>query len=178
MRLHKKGSEMDAIEAILTRRSIRKYTAEAVSEQDIETVLHAAMAAPSAGNQQPWRFVVTTDRAMLDAMAECTPYGKMLREAPLAITVCADTSDLRHPTMWQQDCSNATENALIAIHALGLGAVWLGFWPKMERVDPLKATLGLPEGLEPLAVLAVGHPAEGQPAVDRYDAARVHRDRW
>ena len=169
---------MDAIEAILTRRSIRSYTAEPVTEVDIETILHAAMAAPSAGNQQPWHFVVTTEREWLDRMAETTPYGKMLREAPLAITVCADTRDLRHPTMWQQDCSNAAENALIAIHALGLGAVWLGFWPKMERVEPLKAVLGLPEGVEPLCVLAVGHPAEGQPAVDRFRDESVHRDRW
>lgn len=169
---------MDAIEAILTRRSIRSYTAEPVSEQDIDTILHAAMAAPSAGNQQPWRFVVTTSREMLDAMAECTPYGKMLHEAPLAITICADTRDLRHPQMWQQDCSNATQNALLAIHALDLGAVWLGFWPKMERVEPLKEALGLPEGIEPLSVLAVGHPAEGQPPVDRYNAGHVHRDRW
>jgi nitroreductase len=169
---------MDAIEAILTRRSIRSYTAEPVAVEDVDTVLRAAMAAPSAGNQQPWRFVVTTGRETLEAMAECTPYGKMLREAPLAITVCADTRELRHPTMWQQDCSNATQSALIAVHALGLGAVWLGFWPKMERVEPLKETLGLPEEIEPLAVLAIGHPAESQPPVDRFNPEYVHRDRW
>ena len=166
------------LEIIFARRSIRAYTRESVTAEDIDTILHAAMAAPSAGNQQSWRFVVTTEREMLDAMAECTPYGKMLREAPLAITVCADTRELRHPQMWQQDCSNAAENALLAIHALDLGAVWLGFWPKMERVEPLKAALGLPEGIEPLCVLAIGHPAEGQPPVDRYNAAHVHRDRW
>lgn len=169
---------MDAIETILTRRSIRQYTAEAVSEPHIETILRAAMAGPSAGNQQSWRFVVTTDRAALDAMAETTPYGKILRAAPLAIAVCADTRDLKHEVMWQQDCSAAAENALLAIHALGLGAVWLGFWPKMERVVPLREVLGLPEGVEPLCVLAVGHPAEDKPPADRYDASRVHRDRW
>lgn len=169
---------MDAIEAILSRRSIRAYMAEPVAEADIETVLRCAMAAPSAGNQQPWRIVVTTERATLDAMAETTPYGKMLREAPLALTICADTHDLKHEVMWQQDCSAATQNALVAIHALGLGAVWLGFWPKMERVTPLKDVLGLPDGIEPLCVLAVGHPAEGKPAADRYRDEFVHRDRW
>ncbi len=169
---------MDAIEAILSRRSVRAYTAKPVTDADIETVLRAAMAAPSAGNQQSWRFVVTTQRETLDEMAESTPYGKMLREAPLAITVCADTRDLRHPMMWQQDCSAAAENALLAIHALGLGAVWLGYWPKMERVEPLKKTLGLPEGVEPLCVLAVGHPADGQAPVDRFNLAHVHRERW
>lgn len=169
---------MDALEAVLGRRSIRKYTAEPVAEAHVETILRAAVAAPSAGNQQPWRFVVTTDRGQLDAMAECTPYGSMLREAPLAITVCADTHDLRHPMMWQQDCSAAAQNALIAVHALGLGAVWLGFWPKTDRVEPLKAALGLPEGIEPLCVLAIGHPAETKEPADRFDPALVHRDRW
>lgn len=169
---------MDAIEAILSRRSIRAYTEEPVTAGDIETILRAAMAAPSAGNQQPWRFVVTTDRATLDEMAECTPYGKMLREAPLAITVCADTVDLKHQVMWQQDCGAATQNALLAIHALGLGAVWLGFWPKIERVDPLKRVLGLPEAVEPYCVLSVGHPAETKQPADRYREEHVHRDRW
>ena len=169
---------MDAIEAILTRRSIRAYTGEPVAESDVDTILHAAMSAPSAGNQQPWQFVVTSDRARLEKWAEATPYGSILLKAPLAIAVCADTRDLRHPVMWQQDCSAAVQNALLAVHALGLGAVWLGFWPKMERVEPLRAALDLPEGVEPLCVLAIGHPAETKPSADRYSADRVHRDRW
>ena len=169
---------MDALDAIMTRRSIRAYTAEPVAEADIETILRAAMAAPSAGNQMSWRFVVTTSREMLDRLAETTPYGNMLRAAPLAITVCADTTDLKHPGMWQQDCSAAVENVLVAVRALGLGAVWLGFWPKAERVGPLKAVLGLPAEIEPLCVLSIGHPAEEKPAVDRYNAACVHRERW
>lgn len=169
---------MDAIEAILGRRSIRKYTGEPVSEADIETILKAAVAAPSAGNQQSWRFIVITDRDQLNAAAESTPYGSMLRECAVALVVCADTRDLKHDMMWQQDCSAATENALVAIHALGLGAVWLGFWPKMERVTPLKAALGMPDGVEPLSVLAIGHPAETKPASDRFKPEIVHRDRW
>ena len=169
---------MDALDAILGRRSIRKYTAEPVSEVDIELLLRAAMAAPSAGNQQPWRFVVTTDREQLDRMAETTPYGKMLREAPLAITVCAEAVELKHPQMWEQDCSAATQNILVAVHALGLGAVWLGFWPKMERVDPLVGVLGLPADVHPLCVLAIGHPAEEKPPSERYNPANVRQDRW
>lgn len=169
---------MDAIEAIMGRRSIRRYTGEPISEEDIETVVRAAVAAPSAGNQQPWRFIVTTDRQRLAALAETTPYGKMLLECAFALVVCADTRDLKHPTMWQQDCSAATENALLAAHALGLGGVWLGFWPKMERVEPLRAAVGLPEGVEPLCVLAFGHPAETKAPSDRFHPDLVHRDRW
>ena len=92
--------------------------------------------------------------------------------------MCADTRDLKHPTMWQQDCSAAVQNALLAAHAQGLGGVWLGYWPKMERVTPLKEALGIPEGVEPLAVLAFGHPAEEKPASDRYEPDFVHHERW
>ncbi|PKQ37561.1 MAG: nitroreductase family protein [Actinobacteria bacterium HGW-Actinobacteria-1] len=169
---------MELLDAIMTRRSIRKYTAEPVSTETIETILRAAMAAPSAGNQQPWRFVVLTERAQLDAAATTTPYGAMLREAPLAIVVCGDLANLKHDMMWQQDCGAAVENALLAAHGLGLGAVWLGYWPKMERVTPLKEVLGMPDGVEPFAVLAIGHPAETKPAADRYDAAKVRSERW
>ena len=169
---------MDALNAIMGRRSIRKYTSETVSAEAIETILRAAMAAPSAGNQQPWRFIVLTEREQLDAAATTTPYGAMLREAPAAIVVCGDLRDLKHDIMWQQDCSAAVENALLAVHALGLGAVWLGFWPKMDRVGPLKVALEMVDGVEPLAVLVIGHPAEEKPPVDRYDAEKVRFERW
>jgi nitroreductase len=169
---------VDVLGTILSRRSIRKYTAEPVAPAQIETILRAAMAAPSAGNQQSWRFVVLTERDRLDETATTTPYGAILLDAPLAIVVCADTRALKHEVMWQQDCSAAVENALLAAHALGLGAVWLGFWPKAERVKPLKDVLGLPEGIEPLAVLAIGHPSETKPPADRYDAAKVRYERW
>jgi nitroreductase len=169
---------MDALECIMTRRSIRKFTDERVAPEQIETVLEAAMAAPSAGNQQPWRFIVLTERERLNAAAETTPYGKMLREAAFALVVCADTRELKHETMWQQDCSAAVQNALLAAHALGLGGVWLGFWPKMERVEPLKEAMGMPQGIEPLAVLAFGHPAEEKGPSERFDPAFVRYERW
>ena len=137
---------MDALDAILSRRSIRAYTDEPVSAELIATLLHAAMAAPSAGNQQPWRFVATTGGAQLDAMAETTPYGRMLKQAPLAITVCAADRRPQAPDDVAASCSAAVENILVAANGLGLGACWLGFWPKMERVTPLKAVLELPEG--------------------------------
>ena len=135
---------MDTIDCIMTRRSIRKFTAVSATEEQIETVLRAAMAAPSAGNQQPWRFVVLTAREALEGAAATTPYGKMLLDAAFGLVVCADTRDLKHPTMWQQDCSAAVHNALLAAHDVGLGAVWLGYWPKMERVTPLKEFLAVP----------------------------------
>lgn len=169
---------MDALDAIMTRRSIRRFTEEPATGEQIETVLRAAQAAPSAGNQQPWRFIVLTERETLAAAAATSPYARMLADAAFGIVVCGDTADLKHEVMWQQDCSAAVENALLAAHAIGLGGVWLGYYPKMERVDPLKKLLGIPEHVEPLAVLAIGHPAEQKPPSDRYDPSFVHNERW
>ncbi len=169
---------MDAIEAIMTRRSIRSYTENPVSEADIETLLRAAMAAPSAKNQQPWRFVVTTERELIDRLADVSPFGGMLTKAPLAITVCGDLHDLERPGMWQQDCSAAVQNTLLAAHALGLGAVWIGIWPQPERVAPLKELLGLPEGVEPFCMLSIGHPSARREPADRFRPEFVRRERW
>ena len=169
---------MDVLDAIMTRRSIRRYTDELVTAEQIETLLRAAMAAPSAGNQQPWHFIVITDREMLAMVGDTNPYAGMLAEAAVGIVVCGDTANLRHPVMWQQDCSAATQNILLAAHALGLGAVWLGFYPKTERTIPLKAVLGMPDSVEPMAVISIGHPAEEKGPADRYNADLVHHERW
>ncbi|HET6497885.1 MAG TPA: nitroreductase family protein [Coriobacteriia bacterium] len=169
---------MDALDAIMSRRSIRRYTGDPATREQIETVLRAAQAAPSANNQQPWRFIVLTGREALAAAAATSPYARMLADAAFGIVVCGETEGLRSPGMWQQDCSAAVENALLAAHALGLGAVWLGYYPKMERVTPLKELLGIPESVEPLAILSIGHPAEDKPPSERYDPALVHFERW
>ena len=120
---------MDAMTTIMTRRSIRAYEAEPVSPELVETLLRAAMAAPSAGNQQPWRFVVIAERATLDRLAATSPYAGPLLRASLAVVVCGETLGERHPGYWVEDCSAAMENLLLAAHALGLGAVWLGYHP-------------------------------------------------
>jgi len=169
---------MEAIDALLTRRSVRSYRPEPVSEADTETLLRAAMAAPSAGNQQPWHFVVIRDRALLDAIRRFHPYAQMLREAPLAILVCGDLTREMHPGYWVLDCSAATQNILLATHARGLGAVWLGIYPRPDRMAGVRELIGLPDSIQPLALVAVGHPAETPPPADRYDPARLHHDRW
>ena len=102
----------------------------------------------------------------------------MLKDAPLAIVVCGDERLERYKGFWVQDCSAATQNLLLAAHAVGLGAVWLGVYPVQQRVAKTQDLLGLPEGVIPLAIIAVGHPAERKPPADRYDASRVHRNSW
>jgi nitroreductase len=171
---------MDAIEAILKRRSIRKYTDEAVTDEQVEMLLRAAMAAPSAGNKQPWHFVVVRDQALREAFTEFQPYSAMLREASVGILICGDTElELELAVgYWVQDCSAATENLLIAANALGLGAVWLGITPRADWVTQTKALFGLPGNVVPLGMVSVGHPAEEKEPADRYQAERVHHDKW
>jgi len=163
------------IQMIFARRSIRKYTDEPVGEEDIETLLEAAMAAPSASNIKPWHFVVVTDRETLDALAEVHPHGKMLFEATLCVAVCGDPAESRY---WVQDCSAATENLLLAATALDLGAVWLGVHPRPERVAPVREVLTVPESVVPLNLLSIGHPAEEKEARTQYNEARVHHGKW
>jgi nitroreductase len=163
---------------VFSRRSIRSYTDEAVSEEDLERLLRAAMAAPSAGNQQPWTFVVVRERATLDAVPGFHPYAAMLPKAPAAIVVCGHPGGCKWPQMWVQDCSAATENILVEAAALGLGAVWLGVHPLEERERGARALLGIPDHIVPFAIVPVGHPAERKEPSDRYDPARVHLERW
>ena len=128
---------METLKAILTRRSIREYTQQAVPGELVQELLAAAMQAPSAGNQQPWHFILVNAREQLQALADVLPFGKSLQTAPLGIAVCADVKSARYPDYWAQDCSAATQNLLLAAHALGLGAVWLGVYPLLERYNAL-----------------------------------------
>ena len=166
----------ELIEVIFARRSIRRYSAELVDQEDVRTMLEAAMAAPSASNRKPWHFIAVTDRQILDNLARAHPYGKMLLEAPLCIAVCGDkTISSRY---WVQDCSAATENLLLAATALGLGAVWLGVHPREERVNPIRKVLNIPENIVPLNLISIGHPAEEKEPRTQYDELRVHLERW
>ena len=171
----------DAVfENIFSRKSVRSFTSEPVSQEHIEAMLKAAMAAPTAVNYQPWRFVVVTDRAQLDAMAEILPYAKMLRQAPLAIVVCGETTwfEGRENPYWQQDCSAATENLLLAAEALGLGAVWTGVYPNIQLAEPLGEFLGLPETVQPLCAIPIGHHDGTTKPRDKWKPENVHYGRW
>jgi nitroreductase len=169
---------MDAIKAIMTRRSIRRFKHRAVEENKIETLLRASMQAPSGHNLQPWHFIVITDRAILSAIPEFHPYAKMLNEAPAAIMICGDTSIEESIEYINTDCSAATENLLLAAHDLGLGAVWLGIYPRERRVQEIRRLLAIPCQIIPIALVALGYAAEDKDPEDRFLPERVHRDRW
>lgn len=169
---------MEAYEAIVTRRSIRQFDDKPVPPETLEKILGAAMMAPSAGNQQPWEFVVLTDRALLDEMPNLHPYCQMIRQAPVAVLVCGDTTREKYPGYWPQDCSAAIMNLLLAAHAHGLGAVWTGIYPRDERVGPIQKRLGLPEHVIPLALIPIGWPAETPPQPNRWAPERLHYNGW
>ena len=171
---------MDTREAILTRRSIRRYTEQPVDDATVKQLLEAAMAAPSANNQQPWHFIVIDERAKLDAITEFHPYSRMLKQSPLAIAVGADRNILADPSVdyWIQDCAAATENLLLAAQAMGLGACWLGIHPRPERIEGLRGLLGMPNHIEPFAVIALGWPGEEKPPGNYFKPGRIHRNVW
>jgi len=169
---------MDAIEAILSRRSIRRYTSQPVPYELIDELLKAGMSAPSAGNEQPWHFVVINDHKIIDEIPKFHPDSSMLIEASAAILVCGDLKEEKHQGFWIQDCSAATQNILIAAHAKGLGAVWLGIYPREERINGVGKLLGIPEHVIPLSLISIGYPAEQKPPADRYNISRIHRNHW
>lgn len=174
------GSEA-VIETIMTRTSIRAFTDEPVTDETIETLLRAGMAAPSAVNRQPWAFVVVEGRENLDRLAEVHPNARMLGTAQAAIVVCGDMTKALEGTaqaFWVQDASAATENILLAAHALGLGAVWTGVYPNPERVAAVSETLGLPSYVIPLCVIPVGYPAEAPAPKDKWNTANIHHNVW
>lgn len=166
------------MDSIFNRRSIRKYTDKIVSEELIEKILKAGMAAPSAGNAQPWHFVVISDRNIMVDITKFHPYSQMLKQASHAIVVCGDLSLEKYGGYWIQDCSAAMQNMLLMADALGLGAVWLGIYPSEERVGSLKELLNIPQNVIPLGIMSLGYPAETKPPSDRFNPSRIHRDRW
>lgn len=163
-----------ALQLLHRRRSIRRFTSQAIADEQIQAILAAAMAAPSARNQQPWQFVVIQERQMLDQLSQLTPYTKMLAEATLCIVVCGDTEH----AFWEQDCAAATQNILLAATGLGLGSVWLGLHPRHERVQQVSSMLNIPSPYAPLCLVALGYPAESKPPADRWDASKVHYEKW
>ncbi len=179
------ASSADAAEAvvenIMTRTSVRAYQEKAVEEEKVETLLRAAMAAPTAGNKQPWTFVVITNKDILHAISTNLHTMRMAEKAPLAIVVCGDmekTFPEDGLDYWVEDTSAATENLLLAAHGLGLGAVWCGIYPMKERVAFLKELLQLPENMVPLNVVPIGYPAESPDPKDKWKPENIHYETW
>ena len=185
------NSPKSAIDVIMSRKSVRSYTEEPVSDAQIQTILKAAMAAPSGMNVQPWRFVVVKDQVVKDALCKDS-FNKMIGQAPVVIVVCGETTVLRRPRgaaedaepvamdngNWTADCAAATENLLLAVEALDLGAVWTACYPYEDRMKPTREALNLPEGITPYCIVPIGHPAAQEAPKDKWKEENIHYERW
>ncbi len=169
---------MKLMEAVLKRRSIRQFTDRPIAQDDLNTLLRAAMMAPTARNCQEWEFVVVRNKETFKKMMHVHPYAKMLEQADCAIIVCGNTQREHAPGYWMADCGAATQNILLAATSLGIGSVWLGVYPNEERMKGLAALLGLPDYVKPLNIIALGYPAEKKEEVDRFDPAKIHTEKW
>lgn len=171
--------EHPAIQALLGRRSIRRFEGRAVENAVVMLLLECACAAPSAANGRPWHFVVVEDRKKLDTLGSVHPYGKMLLQAPLAVVVCGDPekSDISR-LYWEEDCSAAMENMLVGAQALGLGGVWLGVRHAPEREEAVRQTLGIPGRVAVLGIAVLGYPGEEKEPHEGIDPGAVHRENW
>ncbi|MBQ1486839.1 MAG: nitroreductase family protein [Muribaculaceae bacterium] len=169
-----------AIENIMTRTSIRQYKDQPVEQEKIDIMLKAAMAAPTAVNLQPWHFIVITDKKTIGLLS-----GKQPTNAPLLIAMCGDTDKttmpdgkMKLPDFWVQDVSAATENLLLAAHALGLGAVWTGVYPAMERVAEVANVLNCPQSIVPVAVVRVGYPDEAPEPKNKFKEENISYNKF
>lgn len=170
---------MDALKVLLTRRSVRRFTSQSVSDETIDKIMHAAMSAPSAANEQPWHFLVIDDRKILDKIPSIHPHALMCQQAPAAIIVCIDTAQEKYREFWPQDLANASQNILLAISALGLGGVWVGVHPNKERIQDIKDLLDLPESVIPFNIIPFGYSdVTQQEAKERYKKERIHKNKW
>ena len=168
-------NETDMLDMIKKRRSIRKYTDQPVTDEQIRQLLEAAMAAPSASNIQPWEFVVVRDPDLKRQLAQTHTWSYMAADAAAVFVVCGNERASHH---WVEDASAATENLLLAVTALGLGAVWVGIYPGADREAHVRQALAIPDEIRVLCLVPVGHPAESKSPRTQYKESKIHYEGW
>jgi nitroreductase len=169
---------MEIFDALFTRRSIRQFTGQPVDASLVNEILKTAMYAPSGSNKQSWQFVVITEHEILEAIPAVHPYASMVPQAALAIVVCGDETFEPSEPRWAINCGTASQNILLAVHALGLGAVWCGLYPEYSRQQGIKNLLKLPDHIHPFSLIPIGYPAESPEAGDRFKVERIHYNHW
>ncbi len=176
----KEYEDNDGYMNIMKRVSVRRYSDKPVSFEQVSAILHAAMSAPTGVNKQPWEFVVVDDSELLKHLADALPYAKMAGQAPVAIVVCGNKDRFLEgvdDVLWEQDLSAASENILLAAHAIGLGGVWTCIYPHEERMVPVKSILNLPDNIVPFNLIPIGHPLSDHAPMDKWHPERVHQNR-
>lgn len=169
----------ETLRTIHSRKSVRSFSPKTVDRDILIEIIKAGMAAPSAVDRRPWEFIIVEDRATLNKMAEGLPFAKMLKESPAAIVVCGNMDrDMGGSSYWYFDCSAATQNILLATEALGLGAVWTAVYPVEKRMNIVKEAVNLPDHIGALCVIPIGYPRGKEKPKDKYDAAKIHIEKW
>jgi nitroreductase len=170
----------DVISVIHSRKSVRNYTEQQVTKSQLETLVKAGMAAPSAMNKQPWFFVVIDDKDILKTLANKMMFGNMLNYASAAIVVCGDMRNVPDilPKFWVQDCSAASQNILLAAEGTGLGAVWIGVYPNKVAVKKVRELLNLPRHIVPLNIISIGYPDGTDRPKKKWDEKKMIWNSW
>jgi nitroreductase len=166
------------LNTILTRRSIKQFKRKPLKSGDLETILKAAMAAPTAGNSQIWEFIVINDRILLNAIQAFHPYAQKVLQAPIAILVCANLKREKFKNLWPLDCAAASQNILLAAHALQLGAVWVGIYPDDKRMKQMSRLLEIPANIKPVSLIPIGYASEEKPESNTYDRDKIHYNKY
>ncbi|WP_313757558.1 nitroreductase family protein [Tissierella sp.] len=169
---------MEVLQAIMTRRSIRKFTGEVITEEQLDTLLRAGFQAPSAHNTQPWHFIVAKDKELLQKISDFHKYAKMLPNAGCGIIVCGDEEKQGNRGFLVEDCSAAIQNILLAAHGIGLGAVWCGLYDSGNLVESMKEVLELPNNIIPIGMVVVGNKDEERNISERYEESKIHYNKW
>ncbi|RAP54374.1 MAG: hypothetical protein BZ137_02505 [Methanosphaera sp. rholeuAM130] len=166
--------------SINTRCSTRVFDDRKISKDDLERIIQSAFCAPSACNLQPWHFIVIDDEDTLRDMVDVHEYASMFKTATAGIIVCGDMNKTikNHEEFWTQDCSAATQNVLLAGHALGIGSVWTGIYPVKKRCEYLRDYFDLPENIVPFSLIALGYAKDKSNVLDKYDQEKVHHNHW
>lgn len=169
---------MEILNGILTRRSVRRYADKEITREQAEDIIKYGMYAPSAKNKQPWHFILLNDKNIFKKILEFQPHTKMLEQAQWGIVVCGDEQLANTPEYWPVDCAAVTQNILLAAHGMGFGAVWLGIYPRPERVSAMKGLLNLPPHIHAFSIVSVGYPDQQLAQPDRFQPNRIHLNGW
>lgn len=166
------------IDLIISRRSIRKYSEQKISDENINLILKSAMFAPSAMNLQPWHFIVFDDKSVFDNIIKAIPHSEMIRTADKCILVCGDTEKEKNESWLIQNCSASIQNILLAAHSLGIGSCWIAIHGMNEIVENVKKQFSFPNNILHIAIISLGYPAEEVTAENRFDLNKIHYNQW
>lgn len=169
---------MESLEALKTRRSIRKYTDNKIPEETIKELIKCAMYSPSAFDYQPWHFIVIDKKEIFDKILKAASHAEMIKEASHVVILCGDSKLEENIGLLIQDISAATQNLLLAAHTYGLGAVWVGIYPFEEIVNGIRDVFNLPDNIIPVSMAVLGYPGESPEQPERYKEERVHINKW